>query len=317
MNDPETPSPDVSVVIPALDEENTIEPLAEQIGSVLEALGKDYEIVFVDDGSTDGTFERVRVLHERDGRIKGIRFRGNFGKSEALTAGFDASRGKVIVTMDADLQDDPEEIPRFLETIQQGYDLVSGWKKQRQDPLGKRIPSLIFNRITSWVSGIKLHDFNCGFKAYRRELVEELDIYGELHRYIPALAGQRRFRIAEIPVRHHPRRHGRSKYGWERFTRGLLDLITILFLTNYLRRPAHLFGTTGLALGGTGFLICMYMTVLWFLGQRPIGNRPLLLLGILLLITGVQFVSIGLLGELINRFNSSGKPEYSVIEELR
>ena len=218
--------------------------------------------------------------------------------------------------MDADLQDDPNEIPRFLEKIAEGFDLVSGWKKVRNDPAGKTVPSKLFNWITSRVSGIDLHDFNCGFKAYRRELVRELDIYGELHRYIPVLAGQKHFKIAEIPVLHHPRLHGRSKYGLERFTRGLLDLITILFLGRFLRRPSHLFGTGGLLMGGAGLLICAYMSALWIMGYRPIGNRPLLLLGVLLLIMGAQFVSIGLIGELITRFHRSGDDDYSVKETL-
>ena len=306
----------VSVVIPALDEAASIQTLVEGVARTCTAAGRDFEVVVVDDGSADGTFDRVRELHARDPRVRGIRFRGNFGKSAALTAGFAAARGEVVVTMDADLQDDPEEIPRFLAALDEGFDLVSGWKQVRHDPPGKTVPSRVFNRVTAWLTGVPLHDFNCGFKAYRREVVDEVEIYGEMHRFIPVLAVQKRFRVGEIAVRHHPRPFGRSKYGLERLTRGLLDLITVLFLTNYVRRPAHLFGTTGLALSGTGLAISLYMTFLWLTGHRPIGNRPLLLLGVLLLIMGVQFVSMGLIGELILRRTGPAAETYGVRETV-
>lgn len=306
----------VSVVIPALNEAESLGELIDGIGAACDGTGRSWEVIVVDDGSTDGTMEVLRRRHEADERVRAVSFRGNFGKAAALTAGFKAARGGIIVTIDGDLQDDPAEIPRFIEKLDEGYDLVSGWKRVRRDPLTKTLPSRLFNRTTSLMTGVGLHDFNCGFKAYRRELIEDLEIYGELHRYIPVLAAQKRYRIGEIPVRHHPRRHGRSKYGVERYLRGFIDLVTILFLTRYLRKPSHLFGGAGAVLSGTGFLICLYMTVIWFMGQRPIGNRPLLLLGVLLLITGVQFISLGLIGELILRRTRPSEETYSVRETV-
>ena len=306
----------LSVVVPALDEAPAIPALVEGITRACQAAERDFEIVIVDDGSTDETFERVRELNARDPRVRGVRFRGNFGKAAALTAGFAAARGGVVITMDADLQDDPAEIPRFLAKLEEGFDLVSGWKEVRHDPLGKTLPSRVFNRVTARLTGVPLHDFNCGFKAYRRELIDEIEVYGELHRFIPVLAAQKRFRIGEIAVRHHARPFGRSKYGVERFLRGFLDLITILFLTKYVRRPAHLFGATGLTMAAAGFAISLYMTFLWVTGHRPIGSRPLLLLGILLLIMGVQFVSMGLIGELILRRTRPAAETFSVRETI-
>lgn len=307
---------DLSVVIPCFNENGSLVELCRRLVETLEGMGRSFEIVFIDDGSTDGGFETLRRLHGEDSRIKALRFRRNFGKSAALTAGFAAAQGRCVVTMDADLQDDPKEIPRFLEKLAEGFDLVSGWKRRRNDPLEKTLPSRLFNRVTSRLSGVRLHDFNCGFKAYRREVLQEIEIYGEHHRFIPVLAHQKGFRVAEIPVEHHARLHGKSKYGWERYLRGATDLLTVLFLTKYMQRPAHLFGGAGVTLGGLGFAICTYMSVLWFVGERPIGNRPLLLLGVLLLITGVQFVSIGLLGEMITKSGRGGAAEYSLVERL-
>jgi glycosyltransferase involved in cell wall biosynthesis len=306
----------VSVVIPALNEEESVPALVAGIRTACEAIGRAFEVVVVDDGSTDGTFDRLRELRAADPRVRAVRFRGNFGKAAALSAGFQAVRGEVVLTMDADLQDDPTEIPRFLAKLDEGCDLVSGWKAVRNDPPGKTLPSKLFNAVTARLTGIPLHDFNSGFKAYRRELIDEIEVYGELHRYIPVLAAQKRFRIGEIAVRHHARRFGRSKYGVERFTRGLLDLLTILFLTKYIRRPSHLFGTGGLAFMGAGLAISLYMSALWLLGERPIGNRPLLLLGVLLLIVGVQFVSMGLIGELILRQTRPTAETFSIRETL-
>lgn len=306
----------ISIVIPAYDEAASLPDLIDGIRKTCEKIERNFEVIIVDDGSSDRTFEVVSKLHAQDERVRGIRFRGNFGKSAALSAGFQAARGSIIFTMDGDLQDDPEEIPHFLAKLNEGYDLVSGWKEVRHDPLSKTLPSHLFNKTTALLTGVGLHDFNCGFKAYRRELIDQLEIYGELHRYIPVLADQLRFRIGEISVKHHPRKHGKSKYGIERFTRGLLDLMTILFLTKYLKKPAHLFGGTGLFLSGSGFLICLYMTFIWIIGQGPIGNRPLLLFGVLLLVTGVQFISMGLIGELITSQTRPSEKAYSIIETV-
>jgi len=308
---------EISVVIPLLNEAENLRPLYQKLTEVLGQTGKSYELLFIDDGSTDDSFVVLSELHGQDAEhVKVIRFRGNFGKSSALAAGFAESKGEIVFTIDADLQDDPAEIPAFLTKLDEGYDLVSGWKKVRNDPLGKTLPSKIFNWFTRTLTGVKLHDFNCGFKCYRREVIEAIDVYGEMHRYLPALASELRFRVGEIPVRHHPRQAGKSKYGLERFTRGAADLVTILFLMRYFRRPAHLFGTAGFGFSGLGFLILLYMTGLWFAGQRPIGNRPLLMLGVLLMIVGIQFIAIGLLGEMFTRISARTRPDYSVWQRL-
>lgn len=306
-----------TVVIPLYNEESNLRPLYEKLTKVLHGIGAPYELLFIDDGSTDGSFATLNEIYQNDQEnVRVIRFRGNFGKSAGLAAGFAEAKGQIVFTMDADLQDDPEEIPKFIAKMDEGYDLVSGWKKVRHDPLGKRLPSKIFNWFTRKFTGVPLHDFNCGFKCYRREVIETVQVYGEMHRYLPALAAEQRFRIGEIPVLHHPRIAGKSKYGLERFTRGAADLITILFLTRYFRRPAHLFGVTGFAFSGVGFLILIYMVSLWLAGFRPIGNRPLLTFGVLLSILGIQFISIGLLGEMIVRLNAGRRPDYSVREKL-
>ncbi len=291
--------PEVSIVIPVYDEAPSLAPLHREIQAVMDRLGRPYEIIFVDDGSRDGSWEVIRDLAARDGHVRGIRFRRNFGKAAALTAGFRAARGRYVITLDADLQDDPAEIPRFLEALEAGWDVVSGWKFPRRDPWTKTWPSRVFNWATRTLTGVPLHDFNCGFKGYRAEVVREVRIYGMLYRYIAVLAHWRGFRVTEIKVHHRPRRFGRSKFGMSRFAIGFFDLITVLFLTQYTWRPLHLFGSLGLAslLAGTG--INAYLTVLWLLGHRPIGTRPLLTLGVLLMIIGVQFISFGLLGEMI------------------
>jgi len=307
---------DLSIVIPFFNEAESLSELISRLLAALDPLGQSFEIVFVDDGSNDDGFEIVRRERTQRPEIKGIRLRGNFGKAAALAAGFKHSSGDVVITMDADLQDDPQEIPRFLEQLDAGLDLVSGWKQVRHDPLDKTLPSRLFNAVTRLLTGVKLHDFNCGFKAYRREVLAEIPLYGELHRYIPALAAARRYRVGEIAVNHHPRRHGRSKYGLERYFRGLLDLLTVLTLTRYSRRPAHLFGTGGILLALAGMGINLYMAGLWLAGCRPIGNRPLFFLGILLVIVGVQFISLGLLAELITRIGSRDEQPYTVAEQL-
>lgn len=294
-------SPRVSVVIPFLDEEGTIEELHTKLTEVLRRLGEPYEILFVDDGSRDQGPRLVAAIQERDPAVGLLRFRRNFGKSAALDLGFQRARGRFIVTMDADLQDDPEEVPRLLAELEErGLDLVSGWKRKRQDPLGKTLPSKLFNFTVRKLTGIDLNDFNCGLKAYRREAVDDLELYGELHRYIPVLVAWRGFEVGEIAVQHHPRRWGQSKFGMERMAKGFFDLLTVILLTRYRRRPLHLFGWAGLAMGLLGFACLAYLTVLWFLGHGPIGTRPLLFLGLLLVMVGMQLVSTGLLGEMIN-----------------
>jgi glycosyltransferase involved in cell wall biosynthesis len=312
--DPESAPPDLTVLVPVLDEAASVGELAARVAAVVGALGLSFEIVFVDDGSSDGTAERVREAHGRDPRVKLVRLRRNFGKAAALCAGFDHCRGRLVVTMDGDLQDDPDEIPRLLEALEaRDLDLVSGWKRQRNDPPSKRYPSRLFNWVTRRVAQVDLHDFNCGFKAYRREVLEQVSIYGELHRYIPVLASRRGFKVGEIEVRHHPRRHGASKYGWDRLYKGLLDLITVLFITRYTRRPLHLFGGFGLLFLAVGFAINLYLAIRWSQGEA-LSNRPLLLFGVLLMVLGFQIATTGLLGEMITFKNFQRTDSYSIKE---
>jgi glycosyltransferase involved in cell wall biosynthesis len=307
---------EVSVLIPVKDEAPTILELAARVAAVLDGLGRSFEIVFVDDGSSDGTAKRVREARQRDPRVKLVRLRRNFGKAAAFCAGFDHSNGAIVVTMDGDLQDDPEEIPRFLAALEeQELDLVSGWKRRRQDPATKRLPSRLFNWVTRRLAQVDLHDFNCGFKAYRREVLAEIAVYGELHRYIPVLASRRGFAVGEIQVTHHPRRHGTSKYGWDRFYKGLLDLITVLFITRYTRRPLHLFGGFGLIFLAAGFGINAYLAWAWF-GGEDLSDRPLLQLGILLMLLGIQVLTTGLIGEMITFKNFRRRDSYSIKEWL-
>ena len=288
----------ISVVVPVHDEERSVALLLDELASVLDGLGRPWEAVFVDDGSTDGTFGALTRLHGAHDNVRVVRLRRNFGKAAALQAGFEEARGDVVVTIDGDLQDDPAEIPRLLAKLDEGFDLVSGWKAKRRDPLSRRIPSRIFNRVTGRLSGLRLHDLNCGLKAYRAEVVKGLRIYGELHRFIPVLAHYRGFRVAELPVNHRPREHGRSRYGMERYLRGFLDLLTVTFMGRYRHRPLHLFGGLGLALGAIGTVVLAYLTVIK-IGGEAIGHRPLLTLGVLLVVVGVQLLSLGLLSELL------------------
>lgn len=307
---------DITVVVPVLDEAETVADLAQRVCTILESLGKSFEIVFVDDGSTDGTSERIRATHNDDPRIRLVRLRRNFGKAAALCAGFDASRGRLLITMDGDLQDDPSEIPRFVDKLEsEDLDLVSGWKRKRRDPASKRLPSKLFNWVTRKLAQVDLHDFNCGYKIYRREVLEEIALYGELHRYIPVLASRKGFSLGEIVVEHHPREHGSSKYGWDRFYKGLLDLITVLFITKYTRRPLHLFGLIGLGALGIGLAINVYLAYLWTRGAS-LSDRPLLLLGILLMLLGIQVLTTGLVGEMITFKNFHRSDTYSVRERL-
>lgn len=309
--------PAISVVIPFLNEEGTLDELYQRVTEVMAEVGESYEILFIDDGSTDGGPALIQGLAEEDERVGFLRFRRNFGKSAALDAGFKRARGRIIITMDADLQDDPKEIPRLLTALEEReLDLVSGWKRKRLDPLGKTLPSKLFNATVRTLTGIKLNDFNCGFKAYRAESVDGLELYGELHRYIPVLVDWRGFRVGEIAVEHHARKWGHSKYGIERMAKGFFDLLTVILITRYRRRPLHLFGWAGLAMFGLGFVCLSYLTLLWFLGMGPIGSRPLLTLGLLLVVVGAQLFSTGLLGEMINSTRSV-EVAYTIRQERR
>ena len=288
----------ISVVVPVHDEERTLALLFDELQSALDPLGQPWEAVFVDDGSSDGSFSALTRLHDAHDNVRVVRLRRNFGKAAALAAGFTNAQGDIVVTIDADLQDDPAEIPRLLAKLDEGFDLVSGWKAHRRDPITRRALSRIFNWVTGRVSGIRLHDLNCGLKAYRAEVVQGLRLYGELHRFIPVLAHYRGHRIAELPVNHRPREHGRSRYGVERYLRGFLDLLTVSFIGRYRYRPLHLFGGLGLGLGALGMAVLVYLTVLK-IGGEAIGRRPLLILGVLLVVVGLQFFSLGLISELI------------------
>ena len=311
------PQVDLSVVVPVFNEEPALQALYEKLTAVLPEITESFEIIFVDDGSTDESAIVLEALHRMDPRVRVIQFRCNLGKSAGLSVGFSASRGDVVVTMDADLQDEPAEIPALLEKLDEGYDLVSGWKYPRLDPITKTWPSALFNGTTQLLTGLRLHDFNCGFKAYRRPVIEEIRIYGELHRYIPALAFWRGFKVGEVKVLHHPRRFGKSKYGIERMPRGFLDLLTVLFLSRYNRRPSHLFGWIGSMTALVGFVIIVYLSVLWLDGVRPIGTRPLLSFGVLFLFMGIQFISFGLLAELVAHMQvPSNEADYPIKRRL-
>jgi glycosyltransferase involved in cell wall biosynthesis len=288
----------ISVVVPVHNEERSVALLYDELDSALQQLGRPWEVLFVDDGSSDGTHAALTRLHAANDNVVVVRLRRNFGKAAALAAGFAQAKGEVIVTIDGDLQDDPAEIPKLLAKLDEGFDLVSGWKTKRRDPLRRRIPSKLFNAVTGWVSGVRLHDMNCGLKAYRAEVVRGLRLYGELHRFTPVLADQRGYRIAEVPVNHRPREHGRSRYGIERYLRGFLDLLTVSFIGRYRQRPLHLFGGVGLLLAVAGFGILVYLTIDKMLGHA-IGGRPLLILGVLLVVVGIQIFSLGLITELI------------------
>jgi glycosyltransferase involved in cell wall biosynthesis len=289
---------DLSIVIPILNEEASVEELSRRVMETLKPLNLDYEVLFVDDGSTDGTLSRIRGLNQKDPRIKALSFNRNFGKAYAYSAGFDEAGGKVVVTMDGDLQDAPEEIPAFLEKLREGYDLVTGWKFQGKGRASRALPSRLFNWVTAPSMRVRVHDSNCPFKAYRREVVKSLRIYGELYRFIPALAYWKGFRVTEIKVGNYPRKHGRSKYGMERFFKGFLDFMTVLFLTRYVRRPLHFFGLFGLLTLGVGFAMDLWITVAGIWAGR-VGHQALLLLGLVLILLGTQFIFTGLLGEMV------------------
>ncbi|MBI5332415.1 MAG: glycosyltransferase family 2 protein [Candidatus Aenigmarchaeota archaeon] len=299
----------ISIVIPAKNEEKSIPILMAKIKKVFAKLPHSYEIIFIDDGSADSTLEQMKKL--KDNKVKIIQFRKNFGKSAALAAGFERAAGDVIFTMDADLQDEPEEIPKFLRELDKGYDLVSGWKFPRKDPFFKRMFSKVFNYMTSKISGLRLHDYNCGFKAYRKEVIKNISVHGDLHRYIPALAHWKGFKATEIKVMHHPRIHGKTKYGFKRVFTGFLDLLTVKFMSTYARKPMHFFGVLGGIFGAAGVLISAYMVYLKFLGASII-DRPLFMLGVLMIIVAVQFIAIGLIGDMV----APKEDEYAIKEEF-
>jgi glycosyltransferase involved in cell wall biosynthesis len=302
----------ISVVVPLHNEERSIALLHEELQAALDPLEQSWEAVYVDDGSTDESFGALTRLHAREDNVRVVRLRRNFGKATALAAGFAQAEGDLVVTIDGDLQDDPSEIPRLLAKLEEGFDLVSGWKARRRDPLSRRIPSKLFNWVAGWMSGLRLHDMNCGLKAYRGEVVRNLVLYGELHRFIPVLAHEQGYRVAELPVNHRPREHGRSRYGLERYLRGFLDLLTVSFMGRYRHRPLHLFGGLGLLLGGLGAAILAYLTVVKLTGNA-IGQRPLLTLGVLLVVVGMQFFTLGLISEMI----TSHHEERAVAREQR
>lgn len=314
--------PILSFVLPVYNEQESLTPLYRKITDVMRGRPESFEMVFVDDGSTDGSVEVLSNLHRQDPAVRVIQLRRNFGKSAAYSAGFDRARGEIIVTLDTDLQDDPAEIPAFLEKIDQGFDVVTGWKYEGKGALEKSLPSRFFNGVVRWATGIPLHDFNCPFKAYRRDVLREIHIYGELHRFIPVLAHSRGFTIAEIKIKNLPRQYGQSKYGLKRYLRGMLDLMTVLFITRFAKRPMHLLGLAGIMTSAVGSAVLMFFIgahVLHRMSVLPgaewnIHDRPAISLSILLMLIGVQFLTVGLLGELMERKNSSGITEqaYSV-----
>lgn len=312
-------SPYLSVVVPILNEEESIQTLYDRLTESLNATGYAYEILAVDDGSRDQSFAILKRLAQADPRLRVIRFRRNFGQTAAFSVGFERARGKIIITIDADLQNDPADIPLLLNKLDEGYDVVSGWRKQRKDPyIKRRLPSMLANRLISLATGVHLRDYGCSLKAYRSEVVKNVQLYGELHRFIPAIASWQGVAVAEIPVTHHPRRFGSSKYGINRTIRVLLDLLTVRFLLSYATRPMQIFGLLGLVSMLVGFAINFYLVVLKLLTEEQLAERPLLLLGILLIIVGVQFISLGLIGEMVSRtyYETQKKPIYVIREEL-
>jgi glycosyltransferase involved in cell wall biosynthesis len=309
----------LSVVIPVYNEEDSIEPLYAALKAALDGLGTSYEIVVVDDGSVDGSFETLKKLHLGDSRLKVVRLRRNFGQAAAFAAGFDESAGQIVVSMDADLQFDPADIRKLLDKMAEGYDIVSGWREDRKEPfLSRRLPSMVANWLISRLTGVKLHDYGCSLKAYRLEVIRNVRLYGELHRFIPALASSMGVRLAEVKVSHHPRRFGESKYNLSRTVTVLLDLLTVKFLLSYASRPMQVFGLLGMFCFGLGTVIAAYLSFLRLVLGNPIADRPLLLLAILLILVGVQLVTMGLLGELTARtyHEAQGKKIYAIREML-
>jgi glycosyltransferase involved in cell wall biosynthesis len=310
----------ISVVIPVYNEQDSLAVLYDELTRTAQAANLRFEVLFVDDGSSDGSWDVIRALSQKHADVHGIRFRRNFGKAAALSAGFAAARGDIIMTLDADLQDDPAEIPRFLAKLNEGYDVVSGWKQTRLDPWHKVFPSRVFNGMVSWLTGVKLHDHNCGMKCYRAEIFREIRLYGELHRFIPVLAAARGFKVSEIAINHRPRKFGYSKYGVRRFVKGFLDLLTVKFLTGFGQRPQHLLGSIGLFSFALGMLGMLYLAVTWIIRLydptlfEPLHNRPALIYSAAAMLLGAQMMSIGFLAELMTAYMGKDQESYSVKE---
>ena len=316
--------PDLSIIVPVFNEEGSLEELHRQITSVETETNQAFEIIFVDDGSKDNSWDALKKIAAANNNVKCIRFRRNFGKAAALRAGAAETTAALVMTMDADLQDDPAEIPRFIEALGEDYDLISGWKEKRNDPLGKTLPSKVFNWLIGLMTGVKLHDHNCGFKLYRREIFDEVKLYGEMHRFVPVLATAKGFRVKEIPVNHRAREHGVSKYGLERLPKGFLDLLTVSFLTGYNQRPQHVIGALGLLSCFAGSLGVIYLTIYWFLrisfeaysDWPPLHERPLLIFSLGALLLGTQLLCMGFLAELIVNRNQESNEPYTIRERL-
>lgn len=311
----------ISVVIPVFNEQESLAILHDELSRVAQTAGLRFEILFIDDGSTDGSWDAIQTLTATHPDVHGIRFRRNFGKAAALSAGFAAARGDIIMTLDADLQDDPAEIPRFLEKLNEGYDVISGWKQVRLDPWHKTFPSKIFNGMVSWLTGVKLHDHNCGMKCYRAEVFREIRLYGELHRFIPVLAAARGFKVGELAINHRQRKFGSSKYGVRRFVKGFLDLLTVKFLTGFGQRPQHLLGSIGLFSFALGMLGMAWLAVTWIIRMfeptwfEPLHQRPALIYSAAAMLLGAQMMSIGFLAELITAYLSRDQESYSIKEK--
>lgn len=306
----------ISFVIPVYNEEQSLAELYEQILANVQPTGHAFEIIFIDDGSTDGSFKVMEELHQRDDRVSVIQFRRNYGKAAALDVGFDQAEGEIVFTLDADLQDDPVEIPRFLEKLEEGYDMVVGWKFPRLDPITKTAPSKLFNATLRFSTGLDIHENNSGYKAMRKVVADEMTLYGEMHRFVPAIAHWRGFRVTEIKVKHHPRKFGKTKYGLARMWRGFYDFTTIYFLNQFTRRPLHFFGGIGVVIFGVGFIIDLILTVEWALGLTVLHTRPLLWLGVLMIIVGIQFLIFGLLAEMITYGRITKQADYSIRQKL-
>ncbi len=309
----------LSVVIPAYNEEENVPILYEKLKKVLDSLGEDYEIIFVDDGSTDGTYQRLKQLAEKDSRLKVIRFKRNYGQTAAMSAGFEHAKGDVIITLDADLQNDPEDIPILLEKLEEGYHVVSGWRKDRKDPfLSRKLPSMVANWLISKITGVHLHDYGCTLKAYRAEMVKDLELFGDMHRFLPALTKRRGAKITEVVVRHHPRMFGKSKYGIGRTVRVLLDIMLVKFLNEYINKPLYMFGSVGFLLLGLGLFSLFYLIFLKLFFEDRNGRRPLLILRVLLIIAGIQLISTGLLAELLVRiyYRTKDTKPYIIQEKI-
>ncbi len=306
----------ISIVIPAYNEEDNIPILYEKLKGVLERLGREYEIIFVDDGSVDRTWERLKEIAEKDQRVKLIRFRKNYGQTAAMYAGFQHATGEVIITLDADLQNDPEDIPMLLQKLEEGYDIVSGWRRDRKDPfLSRRLPSMIANWIISKVTGVELHDYGCTLKAYRADIIKRLELYGDMHRFLPALTKRLGAKITEIPVRHHPRLYGKSKYGIGRTIRVILDIFLVKFLNEYINKPMYVFGTFGFILLSLGLLALFYLVFLKLFLDQDIGRRPLLILSVLFILAGIQLISTGIIAELLVRIYYRTKEDKPFVVE--